>query len=118
MYNDEIVRELNRLSFEDYLWIFYGSIIIVNMFGNYYEKDFLKTGNREVGIKYNSIFEIVLILTFFIYIYLFARNYNNYQRADEREKGVYLVRVFGAAFLIVGIVCFIYYQDDRRRDLL
>lgn len=118
MYYDETISELNRLSFEDYLWIFYGSIIIANLFGNYYEKEYLRNQRRVDEVKYNSIFEIILILTFFIYIYLFIRNYNNYQKASFEEKGVYVVRVFGAVFLIVGIICFIYYQDYKRREAL
>lgn len=114
MHYNEIESELSRLRFEDYLWIFYGSIIIANIFGNYYEKEYLKKNDREDKIKYNTIFEIILILTFFIYIYLFLRNYNKYQKAPNNEKEVYLVRVFGAAFLIIGILCFIYYQDIQR----
>lgn len=112
---DEIISELERLRFEDFLWIFYGSIILANIFGNYYEKEYLKNNDRIDRIKYNSIFEIVFILTFFIYIYLFIRNYNSYQKASFNEKRVYLVRVFGSVFFIVGILCFIYYQDVQRR---
>lgn len=115
MYYDERMGELARLKFEDFLWLFYGSIIISNIFGNYYEKEFVRTHDKETEIKFNSIFEIILILTFFIYIYLFVRNYNNYQKASIDEKQVYLIRVFGAAFLIAGIICLIYYQDVQRR---
>lgn len=115
MYYNEIERELSRLKFEDFFWFFYGSVIVANLFGNYYEKEYLRTHNKATEIKYNSIYEIVLILTFFIYIYLLLRNYNNYQRAPLNEKNIYLVRVFGAIFLIVGILCFIYYQDYQRR---
>lgn len=116
MYYSEIENELSRLRFEDYLWIFYGSIIISNILGNYYEKEYLKTYNKEYDIKANTIFEIILILTFFIYIYLLLRNYNNYQKAPIDEKNLYLVRVFGAIFLIIGIFCFIYYQDEQRAN--
>lgn len=115
MYNDDVLNELARLKFEDYLFLFYGSIIITNILGNYYEKEYLKTDNRIDKIKYNSIFEIIFILTFFIYLYLFVRNYNNYRKAAIQEKRIYLVRVLGAVFLIVGIICFIYFQDYQRR---
>lgn len=116
MFFNKIESELSRLRFEDYLWIFYGSIIFANLFGNYYEKEYLKTHNKIYDRNANTIFETILILTFFIYIYLFLRNYNNYQKAPIDEKNVYLIRVIGAVFLIVGIVCFIYYQDEKRRN--
>ena len=112
---DEIVRNLDRLKFEDFLWIFYGSIIIANLFGNYYEKQFLKTQYNAYEIRYNTIFEVIFILTFFIYVYLFVRNYNSYQEALEEDRSIYLVRVFGSVFFITGILCFIYYQDAKRR---
>ena len=115
---DDIANELNRLNFEDLLMLFYGSIILINIFGNYYEKEYLKTHQKLDEIKYNSIFEMVLILTFFIYIYLFIRNYNKYQKAPLAEKRVYLIRVFGAAFLIAGIICLIYYQDVQRKKAI
>lgn len=118
MYNNEMLDELERLRFEDYLWIFYGSIILVNIFGNYYEKEYLITNERKTGVKFNFIFEVVLVLTFFIYIYLFERNYNNYTRASVEERDVYLVRVFGSIFLIVGVLCFIYYQDYHRKKYM
>lgn len=118
MYNEKIVNELKRLNFEDILWLFYGSIILFNIFGNYYEKVYLKTNSKIVGKKYNSIFEIILILTFFIYIYLFVRNYNKYQNAPVEEKREYLIRVIGAVFLIAGIICFIYYQDEERKKFI
>lgn len=115
MYSNETINELNRLKFEDYLMLFYGSIIIANIFGNYYEKEYLKTHNKVFEIKYNTIFETIFILTFFIYIYLFVRNYNQYQKVSNYEKKIHLVRVFGSALLIVSILCFIYYQDYQRR---
>lgn len=49
MYNEEILKELKRLNFEDIVWLFYGSIIIFNIFGNYYEKIYLKTNSKMVG---------------------------------------------------------------------
>ena len=111
----ETLNELRRLNFEDYLFLFYGGIIIFNIVGNYYEKEYLKYHQRMDKIKYNNIFEIVFILTFFIYIYLFVRNYNQYKQAPNNEKNVYLIRLLGAGFLIAGILCFIYYQDYKRR---
>lgn len=114
MYHDKIESELARLRFEDYLFLFYGSIILANVFGNYYEKEYLKTNIKVDEIKSNYIFEIILILTLFIYVYLFVRNYNNYQEASSNEKNVYLVRTFGAAFLIAGVLCLIYFQDYQR----
>lgn len=114
MYNDEVKILLNRLNLEDYIFLLYGSIILFNIYGNYYEKEYVKTNDINTYKKYNSIFEIIFILTFFIYIYLLVRNYNNYKKANDEEKEVYLIRVFGAVFLIVGVLCFIYYQDVQR----
>lgn len=51
MYYEEITNELNRLKFEDLLFLFYGSIIIANIFGNYYEKEVTISFDRTSMMK-------------------------------------------------------------------
>ena len=115
MSREEIENQLARLNFEDFVWLFYSSIIITNVLGNYYEKNFLTTNSKMDEIKFNTIFEIVLILNSLIYVYLLIRNYNNYQRASIEEKNIYLVRVVGMILMLIGISCLIYYQDYQTQ---
>ena len=42
MYNDEVLSELNRLKFEDFLWLVFVELCIINV---YNDKEYLKINN-------------------------------------------------------------------------
>lgn len=115
MYSKIVEQKLARLNFEDYIWLFYGCLTFINIIGNYYEKEYLKTNIKYYNVKAKEIDEMVLILVLIIYLYILFRNYNNYKMADYNMKEVYLIRVIGTVLLIIGIFCFIYYQDTIRK---
>lgn len=113
MYSEETINELKRLNFEDIVWIVYASSTISNVYGNYYDKLYLKTNNENYMNKANGIFEITLIITFFVYVYFFIRNYRMYKKASPREKELYYIRFFGTILILVGVVCLIYFQTKK-----
>lgn len=113
MYSNETISEINRLNFEDIVWIIYATSTISNVYGNYYDKLYLKTNNEAYMNRANDIFEITLIITFLVYIYFLLRNYKLYKRASSREKELYLIRVFGTILVIVGVICLIYFQTKK-----
>lgn len=88
MYNEDTVREIRRLNFEDIVWIIYASASISNVYGNYYDKLYLKTNDDAFLNRANDIFEITLTITFIVYIYFFYRNYKLYERASPEEKRI------------------------------
>ena len=80
---------------------------------NYFDKLYLKTNNNAFLNRSNDIFEITLIITFFVYIYFLYRNYKLYKRASFEEKELHLIRVFGTILILVGVVCLIYFQTKK-----
>lgn len=102
MYNDEVLSELNRLKFEDFLWLVFAALCVINVYGDYNDKEYLKTNNNYYKNKSNIIFEITLIITFFIYIYFFARNYKFYQKVFDDKKDLYSIKLLGSSLLIAG----------------
>ena len=50
MYSEATIRELNRLNFEDIVWIIYATSTISNVYGNY-----LSLFNQSVAPTINSI---------------------------------------------------------------
>ena len=66
MYSDETLNELKRLEFEDFLWIIFAILCIMNVYDDYNNEEYLKTDNKNSKIKSNKIFETTLIITFFI----------------------------------------------------
>lgn len=114
MYNDEISSELKRLNFEDFLWIIFAILAFTNIYGDYNDKEFLITNNPSFQIKSNTIFEITLLVTFFIYLYFLKRNYNFYKKASSENKELYFIKLLGSSFLIAGVICLIYFQTKQR----
>ena len=68
------IEELSRLNFEDYIWILFAILSVLNIIGNKNEKNYLKTDNNLYKNKSNKIFKFTIIGTFLIYIYFFIRN--------------------------------------------
>lgn len=110
MFSEKTIEEIRRLNFEDLLWVLFVFLSIANIFGDYNEKEFLKTNDPDFKTKANNIFEITLVVTFFIYIYFLVRNYRAYQNASSENKNLYLIKTLGSSFLIAGIVLLIYFQ--------
>lgn len=98
METNEKISEINRLNFEDFLWILFATLCFLNVYGDYNEKEYLKTNVNFFETKSNYIFELTIIITLFIYIYFFLRNYKFYQKADEKDKNLYSIKVLGSIF--------------------
>lgn len=114
MYYDELVNEIKRLNFEDFLWLIFASLAIINIYGDYKDKEYLKTNNQKFQDESNKIFEFTLIVTFFIYIYFFIRNYKVYKKESSENKNLYLIKLLGSSFLLAGAICLIYFQTKQK----
>lgn len=113
MYTDEALSELKRLKFENIIWAIFIFISALNILGDFNSEKFVLTKNKQYENNSNYIFEFTLIVTLFIYIYFFSRNYKFYQKAPDEEKNLYLIKVLGSSFLIVGIILLIYFQTKQ-----
>jgi len=114
MFGNDINNKLNRLNFEDILWILFALLAIYNIIGNKNEKNYLKSNNIIYEEKANKIFEFTLGVTLLIYIYFFIRNYNSFKQSSEKEKSLYTIKLLGSSLLIGGIVCLIYFQVNQE----
>lgn len=113
MYNEEIINEINRLNFEDLLWIIFIILALINIYGDYNEKEFLKTNDNTFKYKSNRAFETTIFITIIIYIYFIVRNYFAYKKAPENKKYLYKIKLLGSAFLIAGAICLLYFQRNE-----
>ena len=114
MYSSKLINEIRRLNFENFLWIIFIILCLLNIYGDNFEKKYLETNNYSFQRNANQVFEFTLIVTLFIYIYFFMRNYKSYKNANELEKERYKIKVLGSIFLIGGIICLIYFQTNQK----
>lgn len=56
MYSDKILNDLKRLKFEDCLWIIFSILCIANIYGDYNDKEYLITNDKNYQTKSNYIF--------------------------------------------------------------
>lgn len=117
MNDTQILNEINRLNFEDFLWGIFALLCLINIYGDYNDKEYSKTHNNIYKTRSNEIFELTIIVTFFIYVYFFFRNYNFYIQASNENKNLYLIKLLGSSFFIAGILCLLYFQI-RQQDFI
>ena len=110
---NDTISKLNTLKFEETLYIIFILLILANIYADYNEEIYLKTNNNIYEDKANQIFTITLIGTLFIYLYFFNRNYKAYENASHNEKELFEIKLFGTIFLIVGVLCLIYFQTKQ-----
>lgn len=109
--NTSIINEVKRLKFEEFLWIVFAIISLLNVYGDKIEEKFVKTNQQKYEMESNKIFELTLIVTLLIYIYFFIRNYKALENADD--KRLYEVKLLGSSLLISGIILLIYFQFNQ-----
>lgn len=106
--------EISKLNFQDFLFIVFAIVCLINVRGDYYTKEYLKTNNEYYNYKSNKTFILTLKVTILIYIYFLVRNYESYQKISEDKKDLYLTKVFGSCLLIAGALLLLYFQENQN----
>lgn len=106
-----ISNDLKRLKFEDIIWIVFIVLSVLNILGDKDEEEYLLTKDNNYKKEANRLFEITLVVTFFIYLYFLVRNYNAYKNSSEKDRKDYLIKLLGSAFFLGGNLCLLYFQE-------
>lgn len=105
---NEQTETINRLTFENYIWIIFIIIAIGNIVGDELIKKSITEHDKEKDSLAKNIFIISLIVTLLIYFYFLSRNHHDYQ--IHKGDTDYEIRFFGSIFTVVGVLCFLYFQ--------
>lgn len=114
MYDVNTLNELKRLKFEDFIWVMFIFIALLNIYGDYDEQKYLKTNNKSYDTEANKVFEITIVASFLAYIYFFIRNYNAYKKASSSEKKILEIKLIGSALFLAGSLCLLYSQASKN----
>ena len=106
-------EEINRLRFENKIWILFAFLCLLNIRGYDDDINYIKTNNNKYKNESNNIFKFTLICTLFIYLYFFRRNVRFYNKANSNQKELYSIKVYGSLLLIVGVILLIYFQVNQ-----
>lgn len=110
--NYEDYKELQRLNFEDILWVIFIFLGAANIFGDYNDKEYIKTKDRVYQSRADKIFTLTIEVTLILYLYFFVRNYNAYKKASSESQELFLIKLLGSAFLIAGAILLLYFQKN------
>lgn len=111
--DEKIEENIERLDFENLLWLVFIVLSFLNIVGDEDEKKFLLTNNQEFKDESNHIFTLTLTVTIFVYLYFFNRNVTSLKNAPNNQKELFTIKVLGSVFLIIGIVFLLYFQTRQ-----
>ena len=109
--------ELERLNFEDYIWIIFIILSILNIVCNKYQKEYVIRNNDRYEDVAKKISIIVLIVLFFIYLYFFLRNYNMYNSKVDATKEDF-IKLVGSLLFVIGTFCLLYFQVNSSDNFI
>ena len=101
--------ELKRLNLEDWIFIIFIFIALMNIFGDQLLKKYVKQNNIKDLKNADKIFLATLTITLIAYLYFVIRNYYFYKK-DIKNRNLLTVKLVGSLFLVIGILCLIYFQ--------
>lgn len=99
---------IKRLTFENYIWVIFIIISILDIYGDELIKKYLRENDQEADRKAKKIFFSIIIVSLIIYLYFLIRNYSDLQTHPNDDA--YQVRLFGSIFIFVGTLCLFYFQ--------
>lgn len=109
--------EIRRLDFENIINGIFICISLINVFGNEFQKKYLLDGNILYKEYANNLYVLGLIISFFLYIYFFNRNYSMYNNKDNPTDSD-LIKVMGSFLYIVGVLCLLYFQINSEDNFI
>ena len=115
--NNNEFKEIERLNFEDILWVIFVGLSILNIFSNNCQKEYVRSKNKYYEDRANKISIFVLTVLLLVYIYFFLRNYNmlkNKERVNKEDR----VKLFGSFLFVVGVLCLLYFQVNSEDNFI
>lgn len=107
---------LKQLKIEDIIWIVYIGIIILCLYSNTLERDYILNNNVHSKDKYRKINIFVFSIAVIVYLYFFKEGYktiNSLKSSDNKKKrnlndlsflASTLILISGIIFLYISIV--------------
>lgn len=112
--NNDVDSVVKRLRFEDFIWISFIVISILDIYGDSLIRRSLLREDKEANKKANHLFLGIVSFSILIYIYFFARNFNDYQKYKTKS---YEVRLVGSSLVLLGTFCLFYFQLTNTKEI-
>lgn len=104
---ETLEETINRLNLEDWIFITFIVVSILNIYANSLLKKEVIENNKKYQEKADQIFLIVIIISIILYSYFFKRNYNVYKNTQDNKL---IIKVLGSLLILIGAVCLLIFQ--------
>lgn len=109
MNNEDLIR---RLSFENYIWITFIIVSIIDIYGDELVKRSVNENDETLENKAQNLFLGVSLISILVYIYFFYRNYSDYKNSCSKCNKI---RLFGSSLILIGTFCLLYFQLYNKK---
>ena len=108
--------KVKELEFEKVLWWIVIFLSALNIYGDNLEQLFFINNNIGAEKKAKKIFIFTITVSLIIYLYYVYRNYKYYSvsKFKRNETFLYLIRLIGSIFVVVGVIFILYYEVKEK----
>lgn len=111
--NQDQINTIKRLNFENIIWVIFIIISALDIYGDELIKKNIIYNDKSSETKATNIFLILTVVSLLIYLYFLKRNYNDFNKYKNKD---YEIRFIGSIFILIGTLCFLYFQIDTRNQ--
>lgn len=84
--DESLLERLKMLKIEDLLWCVLIGLILLSMYANNIERDFLITNSKESKKKYRELIIFIFSVAFLIYLFYVISGYQDLMRLTEEDS--------------------------------
>ena len=101
-----IIKNIDRIKIEDFIWYIYFFIIGFNLYSNYLEKKYILENDIVARNKFRMINCAVLFVSLIIYFYFMSSTYSSLKNTDyvntEAKKQLQSIAFVASILFVIG----------------
>lgn len=115
--NSQIEDQMKELNIEDTFSVVFIVLGILSIYGDYIQRKYLRTKNKNLQEQAMSVFNLILWITVILYLLFLYRNYQAYQKSTQNQKKLFSVKLLGSCFFLAGILCSLYFFKGSQNSI-
>lgn len=108
--NENVEEMVKRLSFENFIWIGFIIVSLLDIYGDELIKKGLRENDKGSLNKANKLFLRLAYFSILVYLYFLIRNYSDYKKYHNKN---YQVRLIGSFLILIGTLFLVYFQKNN-----
>ena len=105
-----------EITIDEWIWVIFIILSIMNILGDELEKKFYKEKDISSKNLSKSIFTLTVLTSFFIYIYLSYRQYQELNKNINKNINIYKLRYFASILVVIASSLYLYCQLTNKED--